>query len=205
LADESAKELSEYVRTIADSVGRGWNAPSDIATEKRSAFAQVRIAKDGQVTAIAVNSGDSVYDQAATDTIRRASPFAPLPASAHVECIAIRLNFFHAPGQKVLVTTGGGISAPKVVFSPDPEYSEEARKAKLQGVCVLSIIVDPQGKPEDIKVARSLGMGLDEKAIEAVKRWKFKPAMKDGKPVAVAVNIQMVFRLPGLPPLPGQN
>jgi periplasmic protein TonB len=90
---------------------------------------------------------------------------------------------------------GGGVSAPKAIYSPDPEYSEEARKAKYQGVCVLSLIVGPDGKPRDIHVARSLGLGLDEKAIEAVNQWKFEPAEKDGKPVAVAINVEVQFRL----------
>jgi TonB family protein len=90
---------------------------------------------------------------------------------------------------------GGGVSAPKAIYSPDPEYSEEARKAKYQGVCVLSLIVGPDGKPRDIHVARSLGLGLDEKAIEAVNQWKFEPAQKDGKPVAVAINVEVQFRL----------
>jgi protein TonB len=90
---------------------------------------------------------------------------------------------------------GGGVSAPKVVYQPDPEYSEEARKAKYQGVCVLSLIVGPDGKPRDVKVARSLGLGLDEKAIEAVNQWKFEPAQKDGRPVAVAINVEVTFRL----------
>ncbi|MGA9040816.1 MAG: energy transducer TonB [Terriglobales bacterium] len=90
---------------------------------------------------------------------------------------------------------GGGVSAPKAVFQPDPEYSEEARKAKYQGTCVLLLIVGADGHPRDIKVARTLGLGLDEKAIEAVKTWKFEPAMKDGKPVAVAINVEVEFRL----------
>jgi periplasmic protein TonB len=90
---------------------------------------------------------------------------------------------------------GGGVSAPRVVFQPDPEYSEEARKAKYQGVCVLWLIVGPDGHPRDIKVARTLGLGLDEKAIEAVKTWRFEPAMKDGKPVAVQINVEVSFRL----------
>src|SRR5947208_15990406 len=90
---------------------------------------------------------------------------------------------------------GGGVSAPKVLFQPDPEYSEEARKAKYQGTCVLWLIVGPDGKPRDIKVARNLGMGLDEKAIQAVKTWKFEPAMKDGKPVAVEISVEVEFRL----------
>ena len=90
---------------------------------------------------------------------------------------------------------GGGVSAPRPIFTPDPEYSEEARKAKYQGTCVLWLIVGPDGKPRDIKVARTLGLGLDEKAIEAVKQWKFEPAMKDGKPVAVQINVEVSFRL----------
>jgi len=90
---------------------------------------------------------------------------------------------------------GGGVSAPRAVDTPDPEYSEEARKAKYQGVCVLWLIVGPDGHPRDIRVARPLGMGLDQKAIEAVKQWKFEPAMKDGKPVAVQINVEVNFRL----------
>jgi TonB family protein len=90
---------------------------------------------------------------------------------------------------------GGGVSAPRVLFQPDPEYSEEARKAKFQGTCVLGLIVGPDGRPRDIHVVRSLGLGLDEKAIEAVSRWKFDPAMKDGKPVAVAISVEVDFRL----------
>lgn len=90
---------------------------------------------------------------------------------------------------------GGGVSAPRVVYQPDPEYSEEARKAKYQGTCVLWLVVGPDGRPRDIRVARSLGLGLDEKAIEAVKTWKFEPAMKDGKPVAVQINVEVSFRL----------
>ena len=90
---------------------------------------------------------------------------------------------------------GGGVSAPKKIFDPDPEYSEEARKAKYQGTCVLYVIVGSDGRPRDIRVSRTLGLGLDEKAIEAVKSWRFEPAMKDGKPVAVAINIEVDFRL----------
>ena len=90
---------------------------------------------------------------------------------------------------------GGGVSAPKVLFQPDPEYSEEARKAKFQGTCVLGLVVGPDGRPRDIHVVRSLGLGLDEKAIEAVKNWRFDPAVKDSKPVAVAISVEVDFRL----------
>ena len=90
---------------------------------------------------------------------------------------------------------GGGIQAPRAIESPDPEYSEEARKAKYQGVVVLWLVVGPDGRPKNIKVERPLGMGLDQKAIEAVQRWRFEPATKDGKPVAVQINVEVNFRL----------
>ncbi len=90
---------------------------------------------------------------------------------------------------------GNGVSAPRALETPDPEYSEEARKAKYQGTVVLWLIVGPDGKPRDIRVSRPLGMGLDQKAIEAVNRWRFEPAMKDGRPVAVQINVEVNFRL----------
>ena len=90
---------------------------------------------------------------------------------------------------------GGGVSAPSVLFKVDPEYSEEARKAKYSGTVLLSLIVDPDGKARDIRVVRSLGLGLDEKAMEAVAKWRFKPGMKDGRMVAVRATIEVNFRL----------
>ncbi len=90
---------------------------------------------------------------------------------------------------------GGGVSAPRALDTPDPEYSEEARKAKYQGTVVLGVIVDQSGRPNNIHVVRSLGMGLDQKAIEAVRKWKFEPAMKDGRPVAVQINVEVNFHL----------
>ena len=90
---------------------------------------------------------------------------------------------------------GGGVSAPQVIFAPDPEFSDEARRAKYQGICVVSVIVDAQGNPQHVHVIRPLGMGLDEKAVEAVKQYKFRPAMFQGHPVPVEVNIEVNFRI----------
>jgi TonB family protein len=90
---------------------------------------------------------------------------------------------------------GGGVTAPVVIFKKDPEYSEEARKAKYQGTVLLAIEVDPSGKATNIRVVRSLGLGLDEKAMEAVKAWKFKPGYRNGQPVTVAATIEVNFRL----------
>jgi len=90
---------------------------------------------------------------------------------------------------------GGGISAPTAISAPAPDYTEEARSAKKQGTCVLWLIVDSAGHPRDIRVARGLGFGLDAKAVEAVKQWRFQPALKDGHPVDVQISVEVEFHL----------
>ncbi|MGC4054994.1 MAG: energy transducer TonB [Paludibaculum sp.] len=89
----------------------------------------------------------------------------------------------------------GGVSAPVPIFRVEPEYSEEARKAKYQGAVRLSIIVDEVGRTVDVKVIRQLGMGLDEKAMEAVRKWRFKPGMKNGRAIPVEAQIIVNFQL----------
>jgi TonB family protein len=90
---------------------------------------------------------------------------------------------------------GGGVTAPSLLFKVEPEYSEEARKAKYQGAVLLYVQVDPSGKAVNMRVLHSLGLGLDERAMEAVKKWKFKPGVKDGKAVTVEAQIEVNFRL----------
>jgi protein TonB len=90
---------------------------------------------------------------------------------------------------------GGGVSAPRVLFAPEPEFSEEARKAKVAGNVLVYLQVDPNGKPTHVRVLRGIGMGLDEKAVEAVSQYKFKPAMEDGKPVTVEMQVEVNFQI----------
>jgi len=90
---------------------------------------------------------------------------------------------------------GGGVSAPSLVYKVEPEYSEEARKAKFQGSVLLQVVVDDKGNPRDIRVVRPLGLGLDEKAIEAVQKWRFRPGLLNGKAVPVQAMIEVNFRL----------
>lgn len=90
---------------------------------------------------------------------------------------------------------GDGVTAPQVIKKTDPEYSEEARKARLQGTVLFRLIVDEYGLPRDLEITRAIGLGLDEKATEALSQWKFSPAMKDGQPVPVSVNVEINFRL----------
>ena len=86
-------------------------------------------------------------------------------------------------------------SIPKAIFSPDPEYSTAARKAKIRGQVLLSVVVDEQGRPEIIRVERRLGYGLDEEAVIAVSQWKFEPAIKDGNAVAARIAVDIGFNL----------
>jgi TonB family protein len=87
-----------------------------------------------------------------------------------------------------------GVGMPRCEYCPDPEYSKEAKKKKYEGVVVLLAVVTTEGKATNINVAKSPELGLDEKAIEAVRKWRFKPAMKDGKPVPAQVPIEVTFR-----------
>jgi TonB family protein len=101
------------------------------------------------------------------------------------------------PQNPPVVVLRNGVRAPRAIYQPDPEYSDDARKKMTNGVALLWLIVDTEGKPRDIKVVVPVGDGLDEKAVEAVKTWEFEPAMKDGKPVAVQINVEVAFRLYG--------
>ncbi|MGO9323347.1 MAG: energy transducer TonB [Terracidiphilus sp.] len=95
-----------------------------------------------------------------------------------------------------LYKIGGHISAPVVIHSVMAQYTDKARREHFQGACLIGLIVDTQGKPRNIRVVRALGMGLDENALEAIRQYKFKPAMKDGKtPVPVQITIKIDFRL----------
>lgn len=97
-------------------------------------------------------------------------------------------GFHYVPGV-------GGVTAPIPLVTPEAEFSDEARRVKHQGICTVAVIVDANGNPRNAHILRSLGMGLDEKALEAVRLYRFKPAKKDGKAVAVEIVVEVNFRL----------
>jgi len=99
------------------------------------------------------------------------------------------------PQDSLLVSHRGPVIAPREIHTPEPEYSEAGRKAKQQGTVLLSVIVDSNGNTRDVKVLVPLGYGLDEKAVEALGQWKFAPATKDGKSVAVQIQVAIRFTL----------
>ena len=90
---------------------------------------------------------------------------------------------------------GGGVSAPQLIYQVEPEFSEEARKAKVAGNVLVNLWVDTNGLPSHVRVIRGVGMGLDEKAVEAVRQYKFRPAMENGKPVLVELNVEVNFQI----------
>lgn len=90
---------------------------------------------------------------------------------------------------------GGGVSAPVVLFQPEPEFSDEARKAKIAGNVLVYLQVDEQGRPSHVRVLRGIGMGLDQKAVTAVERYHFRPAMEDGHPVRVEMQVDVGFQI----------
>lgn len=94
-----------------------------------------------------------------------------------------------------VMNVGGGVSAPQVIHSVEPNFTQQARAANYQGTVSIQLIVDPQGYPQDIHILRHLGMGLDEKAVEAVRQYRFRPAMYKGHPVAVQMIIDVAFHL----------
>lgn len=88
-----------------------------------------------------------------------------------------------------------GVTAPKPLYHPDPEYTDRARRKKINGVVLLSIVVTPEGTVRDAKVTTSLDQDLDRQALKAVSTWKFQPATKDGKPVPVRIAVETYFRI----------
>jgi len=98
-------------------------------------------------------------------------------------------------GDQIYAVGVGGVTAPIALFTPEAEFSDEARRQKYEGMCIVAVIVDAHGMPQNPRVMRHLGMGLDEKAIDAVMRYRFKPATKNGKPVPVAITVLVNFHL----------
>jgi protein TonB len=105
-----------------------------------------------------------------------------------------------APGttradKQPLYKVGGGVEPPKVLFAPSPQFSDEARRAKVGGSVLVYVEVGTDGLPSHVRIIRGVGMGLDEKAVEAVKQYRFRPATRNGEPVSVAMNVEVNFQI----------
>lgn len=140
----------------------------------------------GRVFAILLASSVSHMLAQSTSSEPQRSPASPTSESSPANS--------SAPTTAGPYRVGGGVSAPNLIYDPDAEYFEQARKAAQQGKVVLLLVVDANGEPQNIRVQRSLSKGLDEQAIKSVKRWRFKPARKDGQPVPVIINVEVNFQ-----------
>jgi TonB family protein len=170
------------------------------------------IAADGSVTKLAVTDpvGDGFESTAATAV--QQSKFAPGSVSGNPVPVAVclRVPFIHVqpaiPRLAPCPLPGAGLGAPfhmppgvtppRAITTAVPEYSDEARRKHIEGVVLVSTLVNEQGEPTDIRVERSLGYGLDENAVRAVSQYRFQPAIdRDGHPVAVRIAIEVSYRL----------
>jgi TonB family protein len=117
------------------------------------------------------------------------------PQDAHQVILTPDPTVMAATKSYFIVSPSPGVTLPLLVSKTDPEYSELARNAKYQGTLTMSVSIGADGAMHGVRVLKSLGLGLDEKGIEAVKQWKFQPAYQDGKPIPYTATIQVEFRL----------
>ena len=174
-------------------------APSpDACVESGTSEVAFTLGKDGTPQNVhAVRGADlaALVDAVKSWSLQPASKNGEdVPAQGRVRfaCKPVRESLMALP---LVYRVGGDVSAPLLQFKAEPDYSEEARKIKRQGAVHLYVQISPEGLATNIHVIRRLGMGLDEKAMEAVEQWRFKPGMKDGQPVTVEATIEVSFRL----------
>lgn len=195
---------------IAKGIVADWNAKvqeNQHADWTGSTVIECDVKRDGALGKVKVvrTSGSKALDELATSAAKSASPFRKLPPD--FKGTKFRLFFYynmpstadrpsctgmHLPSYPHV---GGSVRAPKAIYMPDPEYSEEARRAHYQGTVILNLTVTADGAPTEICLDRMAGLGLDEQAVTAVRRWKFEPATKDGQPVALRISAETQFRL----------
>jgi TonB family protein len=172
------------------------------------------IATDGSVSNLEVLSGDPQLVKAALEAVQKWR----YPSGDKALTTDVTINFTLADGGGLnggvsggvsggvrggvnggvsggVYTVGNGVSAPDPIYKPEPPYTKEAKAAKLEGSVVLQIIVGVDGAVTNVKVVKEFDKGLTENAVDTVKTWKFKPALKDGKPVPCKVSVQVSFRL----------
>jgi TonB family protein len=154
------------------------------------------ISKEGRIENLSVLSGPEKLRHSAIDAVRQwvYKPYLLNGEPTEVET-TITVNYSFDGMSMVPRAIGNGVSAPVAVSMADPEYTKEARKDKVSGVVKVNFWVDEKGVPTHVRVVRGIGHGLDEKAIEAVSKYRFTPAMENGKPVTVAMNVEVDFQM----------
>jgi TonB family protein len=215
LSDTQGQDLMPYLRlnvhflhnnwrklTTTDAIGSSHNV-SDLSLE-------FTVSRDGSVkdAKLTQPSGDSVLDQAALEALKRSSPFHELPSNYAGQSLALRVRLHYDPNwsaptehiwsansRSAELEHAGHPPVPKVISAPEPEFSEEARRKKIEGTVSLHLTVSENGDVTDAVVTKGLGYGLNEKALEAVRRWKFQAPLKDGQPISTSVDVIVSFHL----------
>jgi TonB family protein len=190
--------------TVVKPVPKRYVAPDAFACQSSGeAVVSLSIGADGNPREVRAVGGENLAVDGAVKAVGQWQ-FAPAtadgaPVEAHGEVeFECRLEGMLLRSEQTalpIYRVGGGVSAPMLISKREPEYSEEARKARKEGKTLFYVQISPDGKATGIRVVQVLGMGLDEKAMEAVKLWHFKPGMKDGLPVTVEATIEVNFKL----------
>ena len=212
------KDLGLYPDQILTVVRARWNrliaAPEEVGRKPGVTLVEATVRTDGSLEKVRTveSSGETSLDEAAQQAVTEPAPFPRFPADFHEKQLQLRFHFGYAqpaaadtPVCREHPLTASKISSPppghgpihppSPTFAPDPDYGNEAREAKYQSIVVLGGVVDTDGSFRDLCVKQAAGQGLDEKAIEAASRWKFKPADRGGEPVAVYIEMEVAFRL----------
>jgi TonB family protein len=184
--------------------------PKDALKERieGSVVLTLLVSEKGQVENATVVSGNPELAEAAVEAVHKWK-YTPYEGKDHrpmevQTVVTIEFNVTH-DGPAVFASyrplsiplvyrVGNGIKPPQIIHQADPEYSKWSHGGS-QGTCVLELIVDDEGVPRNLRVVKAIGDGLDEKAVEAVRQWRFRPATKDGKPVAVLINVEVTFHV----------
>jgi TonB family protein len=199
------------------------NEKGIIPTSDQKTFAvEFTVLKDGTLDSrkLGESSGDPELDRTGLDAVAKSAPFMAIPADFSDEFLKVRCHFYLNPGRRIRTVSrpeqGGGWTAsadntptagegtlrgngggtkPSAIYAPNPPFSEQARKAKVQGTILLAVSVTASGDVADVKVVKGLGSGLDESAVATVRTWKFKPGTEDGTPVKSEINVEVSFHL----------
>jgi TonB family protein len=203
---------------------RALSAKGLIPASGQKAFTvEFTILKDGTLDSrkLVESSGDPELDGTGLDAVAKSAPYMAAPAEFSGEYLKLRCHFYLNPGRRIpfvsraargvgstetadnmpragegtLHGNGGGATKPRAVYAPNPPFSDEARRANVQGTVVLTVTVDANGDVADVKVVKGLGSGLDENAVETVRTWKFKPETEDGTPVKSEIAVEVSFHL----------
>jgi TonB family protein len=180
--------------------------PADprLASFKHSCIVDSVIEPGGTQIGTQSEGEQSPFDSDAIEAVK-ASEFKP--GTVHGKAVPVRVRVWvpFIPGEKnavpeilpARIVSVGKLDRPAIpIITPEPEYTEAAKLAKFEGVALVHVLVDTEGNPQDIRVLRPIGKGLDEKAIEAATKYKFAPALRWGMPIPFPVTIEMNFRLP---------